>query len=169
MSSPADTTPLHTIVSPESPLSLPVPTQPIAFTSTLFTPPVLTPTAAKRTKRSHDPDEVDRIIDYLKTKNRSKFDAVDHLFQSYADTFKQFSERNKIMIKVELAKLFADTELKEIEERFLSRNSTTYSVISSDYENTMYPMSPEYHIPSAQEARQSPTSPGSSIDTNLDV
>lgn len=130
---------------------------------------MLTPTAAKRTKRSHDPDEVDRIIDYLKTKNRSKFDAVDHLFQSYADTFKQFSERNKIMIKVELAKLFADTELKEIEERFLSRNSTTYSVISSDYENTMYPMSPEYHIPSAQESRQSPTSPGSSIDTNLDV
>ncbi|XP_030747129.1 uncharacterized protein LOC115875764 [Sitophilus oryzae] len=86
--------------------------------------PLRTPARPKEKKnksRSHPSiengsDDVDKVIDFLSNK-RSKqgIDDVDHLFLSYAATFKKFSPLTQAKLKVELAKLFAETEIKELE------------------------------------------------------
>ena len=39
---------------------------------------------------------------------------IDHLFLSYADTFRKFQPMTQAMLKIELATLFARTEMKEL-------------------------------------------------------
>ncbi|XP_038221221.1 uncharacterized protein LOC119839097 isoform X2 [Zerene cesonia] len=48
-------------------------------------------------------------------KRQKVLDPVDHLFTSYAGTFRKFSLKTQCMIKVKMAKIFADAELAEFE------------------------------------------------------
>jgi len=97
------------------------------------------PVPKKIKTKSKEPNDqpmgVDKVIGYLENKKRRTHDSVDHLFLSYAGTFKKFSEKNQIKLKVELAKLFADMELKEIDERGTSSSlslPTSMSNYSTD-------------------------------------
>lgn len=49
-------------------------------------PPPLTP--GKKLKLHHEVNDVEKVIDYLQTKKITHLDGTDHLFLSYADTFK---------------------------------------------------------------------------------
>jgi hypothetical protein len=42
-------------------------------------------------------------------------DGIDHLFLSYAETFKQFPPRRQAMLKIELATLFARAEMSQLD------------------------------------------------------
>lgn len=78
------------------------------------TPTGMRPSAPKKLKQTFSED-VDKVLEYLEKKNKKpSYDAVDYLFLSYAQTFKQFSIRNQAKIKVTLANLFAETELLEL-------------------------------------------------------
>ncbi|XP_026730843.1 transcription factor Adf-1-like [Trichoplusia ni] len=44
--------------------------------------------------------------------NLAHFDSTDYLFLSYAETFKTFPLRRQCLLKIELAKLFANAELE---------------------------------------------------------
>ena len=64
---------------------------------------------------SKSPDNGD--IGYLKhSKREEQSEAVDFLFKSYAETFKTFTAKKQVLLKVRLAKLFADAELDEMKE-----------------------------------------------------
>lgn len=83
----------------------------------------------KKSKESNDEAfGLDKVIGYLENKKKHTYDSVDHLFLSYAEMFKTFSERNQIKLKLELAKLFADMELKEIDEHDSSSSHLHTSV-----------------------------------------
>lgn len=78
--------------------------------------------------------EVDRVIEYLENKKKPKVhDGIDHLFLSYADTFKKFHPRTQAELKMKIATLFAQTEMKEMQyyeqniSPMYSDNSTTNS------------------------------------------
>lgn len=90
------------------------------------TPLPSTQTQTSTTRNSHLPDpfpngvvtciteeEVERILTLVQSKIENNTDAVHDLFQSYAKTFNKFSIRTQTMLKVEMAKLFADAELRE--------------------------------------------------------
>lgn len=62
-------------------------------------------------------NDLDKLINFIQNKKKSECDAIDNLFKSYAQIFKMFSLKNQILFKVELAKLFSEIELKELEER----------------------------------------------------
>lgn len=47
---------------------------------------------------------------------QKNYDGVDHLFLSYAHTFKKLPQRKQVMLKLELAKLFAEVELSQYDE-----------------------------------------------------
>lgn len=99
---------------------------------------------SRRKRRNQDPS--DKIIDYLKSKSSKrnegqKLDKTDYLFLNYADTFKSFTPRRQAMVKLDLAKLFTEAELANMDEvdthprsaaSNYSTNTPTYSVIS-DY------------------------------------
>lgn len=60
-------------------------------------------------------NDVDKVIDFLQSKpTKRDFDGIDHLFLSYADTFRKFQPMTQAMLKIELATLFARTEMKEL-------------------------------------------------------
>ncbi|CAH2088768.1 unnamed protein product [Euphydryas editha] len=59
---------------------------------------------------------------------------TDNLFKSYAQTFKKLSLKNQVFVKLELAKLFAEIELKDAEEKDQITYSPIYSVLSSNSE-----------------------------------
>jgi len=80
---------------------------------------------------NNQPVGVDKVIGYLENKKKHAYDSVDHLFLSYAGTFKKFSERNQIKVKVELAKLFADMELKELDELSPSSSLSLHNPMSN--------------------------------------
>ncbi|CAH0397029.1 unnamed protein product [Chilo suppressalis] len=60
-------------------------------------------------------DDVEKILSFLRSKHNDikKCDAVDDLFKSYAKTFRNFSVQTQTVLKVEMAKLFANAELRE--------------------------------------------------------
>ncbi|KAL4113374.1 hypothetical protein QTP88_017006 [Uroleucon formosanum] len=93
------------------------------------------PAPKKIKTNSEEPNDqhvgVNKVISYLENKKKPTHDSVDHLFLSYAGTFKKFSERNQIQIKLELAKLFGDMELKELDERGPSSSLSMHSSISN--------------------------------------
>jgi hypothetical protein len=77
----------------------------------------LPPPPIKILKKKQSTDDVDRLIGYLenKNKNQNHLDGIDHLFLSYAKTFKQFPPRRQAMLKIELATLFARAEISELD------------------------------------------------------
>lgn len=93
------------------------------------------PAPKKIKTKSKEPNDqsvgVDKVIGYLENKKKHTHDSVDYLFLSYAGTFKKFSEKNQIKLKVELAKLFADMELKEIDERGTSSSLSLHTSMSN--------------------------------------
>lgn len=111
--------------------------EPIPSTSATPTSPTSTPEpSASReresrrqvvAKRSNE-DDIDKVINFMRNKHKNTTDAVDDLFNSYAKTFKNFSITTQTLLKVELAKLFADAELREHN----MNNSPVYSLISVD-------------------------------------
>lgn len=62
--------------------------------------------------------DVDKVLNYLN--NKQKYDAVDYLFISYAETFKKLQPRTQAEVKLKLAHIFAEAELKELEENPIS-------------------------------------------------
>ncbi|XP_026326070.1 uncharacterized protein LOC113234795 [Hyposmocoma kahamanoa] len=62
--------------------------------------------------------DVDKVLNYLN--NKQKYDAVDYLFISYAETFKKLQPRTQAEVKLKLAHIFAEAELKELEENQIS-------------------------------------------------
>lgn len=70
------------------------------------------PSKRKRTIEQGDVEQILNFISSVKTKSN---DAVDHLFMSYAETFKKFSPRRQAEMKIELAKLFSIAELNELQ------------------------------------------------------
>lgn len=83
-------------------------------------PPQMAPPLLKRRKvgSHHDTSEtvaVDKVIGYLQNKpSKREFDGIDHLFLSYADTFRKFQPTTQATMKIELATLFARTEMREL-------------------------------------------------------
>ena len=74
------------------------------------------PPPIKRMKKKQSTEDIDKIIGYFENKNKNKnqLDGIDHLFLSYAETFKQLPPRRQAMLKIELATLFARAELSEL-------------------------------------------------------
>ena len=68
-------------------------------------------------KKKQSTEDIDKIIGYFENKNKNKnqLDGIDHLFLSYAETFKQLPPRRQAMLKIELATLFARAELSELD------------------------------------------------------
>lgn len=93
------------------------------------------PAPKKIKTKSKEPNDqhigVNKVIGYLENKKKHTYDSVDHLFLSYAGTFKKFSERNQIKVKLELAKLFSDMELKELDERGPSSSLSLHTPMSN--------------------------------------
>ena len=91
------------------------------------------PASPKKKLKSHCESsptcsEVDQlIINYLETKStrQQQLDRVDHLFLSYAETFKKFRPRTQAMVKLELATLFARTEMSELGEQAMSLETSS--------------------------------------------
>lgn len=69
---------------------------------------------AKR-KKNIEQGDVDQIMSFISSTKKCS-DAVDHLFMSYAETFKKFSPRRQAEMKMELAKLFSTAELNELHD-----------------------------------------------------
>lgn len=63
-----------------------------------------------------------QLLYYSDSKNSTDrpYDEVDHLFLSYAHTFKRFSARRRAMLKMDLANLFGQAELQELDENIFS-------------------------------------------------
>ncbi|CAG9564081.1 unnamed protein product [Danaus chrysippus] len=75
----------------------------------------VSPRSNKRQQEDYKRDEDD--IQIFKPKKRKELDVIDNLFLSYADTFKKFPAREQVYVKLELAKLFSDIELKLLNEQ----------------------------------------------------
>ncbi|CAF4909763.1 unnamed protein product [Pieris macdunnoughi] len=116
-------------------------------------PPADTPTASTsgvsyRNKRRsseirrNEDGNVGRVLELLNAKKKKEHDVIDHLFLSYADTFKKFPAREQAIVKLELAKLFANTELQLLNGHS-SVISVTNSSVSSDENRSLYSSSPQ--------------------------
>jgi hypothetical protein len=73
------------------------------------------PPPIKKLKKKRSTNDVDKLIGYLENKNKNKLDGIDHLFLSYAKTFKQLPPRRQAMLKIELATLFARAEISQLD------------------------------------------------------
>jgi hypothetical protein len=93
------------------------------------------PPPIKKLKKKQSTEDIDKIIGYLenknKTKNKHQLDSIDHLFLSYAETFKQFPPRRQAMLKIELATLFARAEISELEAQTAPTSSPRFSASST--------------------------------------
>lgn len=116
-----------------------------------FPPPEMPhPPPAKKKKISpaeSSESEVDKVIDFLgKKKVEDKnLDGVDHMFLSYAATFKTFRPRTQALLKLKLATIFAETEVNELQEQeralvtspaYSHRSSTELERFNYDDEST---------------------------------
>ena len=99
------------------------------------------PPIKKKLKKKQSTEDIDKIICYLENKNKNKnqLDGIDHLFLSYAETFKQFPPRRQAMLKIELATLFARAEISEFDAQTTpassSHSSANCSGFTSDESN----------------------------------
>jgi hypothetical protein len=93
----------------------------------------------KSKERNDQPVGIDKVIGYLENKKKHTYDSVDYLFLSYAGTFKKFSERNQIKVKLELAKLFSEIELKELDERGPSSSISLHTSMSNYSTDSDFP------------------------------
>ncbi|XP_063385486.1 transcription factor Adf-1-like [Cydia fagiglandana] len=136
-----------------SPSSPPPPTQPQTpvapqsrpSSQTQQQPSTLPSSTPRTTKKRNDSDmgldTTDRVLDYLRNKKKREWDSVDHLFMSYAKTFKKLSLRKQGKIKVELAKMFAEAELDDLEN-----NATTNPDLNIEPSSPVIILSPAYSI-----------------------
>ncbi|CAH2101158.1 unnamed protein product [Euphydryas editha] len=86
--------------------------------------------SARKSKRhAESDDDVGRVLQYLKNKKRKELDVTDNLFLSYADTFKKFPPREQAIVKLELAKLFSNIELRLLDSN--SYSTSTYNLQTS--------------------------------------
>lgn len=76
---------------------------------------------------SHNILDQDRFRTYAAKKESKNCDATDHLFLCYSQTFKTFTPRQQALLKIELAKLFANAELEQLE------NTESSVVIKTEY------------------------------------
>lgn len=58
--------------------------------------------------------------------------AIDLLFLSYAETFKKFPPKLQLELKLELATLFSETELKLLQSAQTSTDNSCYTIIKSE-------------------------------------
>jgi hypothetical protein len=89
------------------------------------------PPPIKKLKKKQSTEDIDNIIGYLENKNKNQLDGTDHLFLSYAETFKQFPPRRQAMLKIELATLFARAEISELDAQTTPASSPHYSANST--------------------------------------
>ncbi|KAL3278047.1 hypothetical protein HHI36_013392 [Cryptolaemus montrouzieri] len=82
--------------------------------------------------------------------NENQMDGIDHLFFSYAATFKTFRPKTQVILKLKLAALFAETEILVIQEQKVPLTSLSSS-FSSEF-TTNYEISEEYSRGSALSA-----------------
>lgn len=70
----------------------------------------------------HSLRQVDKVVSFLQSKKSQdrEADGIDHLFLSYAATFKTFRPKTQAMLKLKLATLFSETELNELQEQGIS-------------------------------------------------
>jgi len=112
----------------------PPPSQAAESSCPLFPAPLgMLPPAIKKRRKKQSTDDVDKLIGYLENKNKNKnqLDGIDHLFLSYAETFKQFPPRRQAMLKVKLATLFARAEISELDAQTTAESSPRYSANST--------------------------------------
>ena len=93
----------------------------------------MSPPPIKKTEEKQSTEDIDKIIGYLENKNKNKnqLDNIDHLFLSYAETFKQFPPRRQAKLKIELATLFARAEISELVAQNTPASSPHYSANST--------------------------------------
>ncbi|XP_066905959.1 uncharacterized protein [Halyomorpha halys] len=106
--------------TPEIPLPLP--------------PPIKKRKLLSGTKNTFcDSSDIDKVIEYLKDiqLQEQRLDGVDHLFLSYASTFKIFRPITQAKLKLRLATIFLATEVNELEEQREQREQRS-SAQSSD-------------------------------------
>lgn len=87
------------------------------------------PTKKLKPRKKQNEGGVDKILHFLqnKTDNKPKthLDHTDHLFLSYADTFKKLSPTTQAVLKMEMAQMFGRAELAD-----LGQNSPPFSPLS---------------------------------------
>lgn len=108
----------------------------------------------KRRKTKNIEEPADKILDYLKNKNQQKqhkkMDEADHLFQSYAESFKKFSPKMQAMLKLDMATLFARYELRAVGE-----TSVMIPILTQPFPSTSRLGSASSHLSMEQERPQS--------------
>lgn len=112
-----------------SPPNIPAPSgSSVSVTQAHQLPSSQMPPPQKRMRNSKEQsDDVQQLIKYFHSKNTSKRqpDEIDHLFMSYAATFKRFSSRRQTKLKMELANLFGKAELEEMDESYSNSSCST--------------------------------------------
>lgn len=107
------------------------PPQSSSFFSTPATSKSKLLTQSKDKKRKQGADDVDKVISYLENKKRQSYDSIDHLFLSYAETFKTFSKKKQATLKIKLATFFAEAEVDEFTDQEQIRSLSVASSRSS--------------------------------------
>ncbi|XP_028156392.1 uncharacterized protein LOC114349977 [Ostrinia furnacalis] len=96
---------------PESPHTALSETSTTSLLETLPTPPISLHSASKKIKPPKN--DMDKVLNYLK--NKRKKDAVDLLFSSYAESFKKLKLRTQAEVKLKMAQIFIEAELKDLD------------------------------------------------------
>ncbi|XP_047032919.1 uncharacterized protein LOC124639542 [Helicoverpa zea] len=84
-------------------------------------PPPLVPLRSVPSTEANSPMQTDEELQSVIERNSSQLekfkqiDSTDLLFLSYSGTFKKFSARQQALMKIELAKLFANAELEQLQ------------------------------------------------------
>ncbi|XP_073962841.1 uncharacterized protein [Choristoneura fumiferana] len=118
-----------------------VTTQPLSPRSPRPFEPSATSRPANKKTAEADVDSI--IIDFInKKKEKPRYDGIDYLFLSYAQTFKKLTTHKQAMLKVDLARLFSEAELNELASpqcpQYVQRLSPTYSMISETSDSYTY-------------------------------
>lgn len=101
---------------------------------------------------SNNPTE--RMVEYLENRRRQnsnddkvtvKCDGVDLLFLGYADSYKKLSKRKQANVKFNIAKIFMEAEVHDLEAE---SNTSSRTINSSNYIILQAPVTPETHIES---------------------
>ncbi|KAL3265513.1 hypothetical protein HHI36_009717 [Cryptolaemus montrouzieri] len=96
-------------------------------------PPAPKKRKVSSTAKDTSHSDVDKVIHYLHNKTAREYDGIDYLFLTYAETFRKFQPATQTMLKMELATLFARTEMRELEaHNQRSVISTPQSPLHSD-------------------------------------
>lgn len=92
---------------------------------------------AKRSRgQTGSEDDVGRVIEFINSKKRKELDVTDHLFLSYADTFKKFPPREQAIVKLEMAKLFSNIEIKLLDSNSIVIESPNPQPVNLSADNS---------------------------------